>query len=169
MYSLPAYHGTYCITNYIYIHQGYKVIKHPCFWTEVLFEYKKKCFIIMKTIIEAPELYTLVRILVQISCQSPVFSVMRLANCPNNVRQHCYWEDIFPSLSADIDECSLFADEICKKGRCENTLPGYECYCQQGFYYDSNLLECIGKCPTIFVVVTLLHAWKEDWSSPSDY
>lgn len=51
----------------------------------------------------------------------------------------------FPPLSADIDECSLFADEICKKGRCENTLPGYECYCQRGFYYDSNLLECIGK------------------------
>ena len=48
-------------------------------------------------------------------------------------------------MPADIDECSLFADEICKKGHCENTLPGYECYCQQGFYYDSNLLECIGK------------------------
>ncbi|XP_061595317.1 latent-transforming growth factor beta-binding protein 3-like isoform X2 [Cololabis saira] len=43
----------------------------------------------------------------------------------------------------DIDECSLFAEEICKKGRCENTMPGYECYCQQGFYYDGNLLECI--------------------------
>lgn len=49
------------------------------------------------------------------------------------------------SPPADIDECALFAEEICKKGRCENTLPGYECYCQQGFYYDSNLLECIGK------------------------
>lgn len=49
------------------------------------------------------------------------------------------------ALPADIDECALFAEEICKKGRCENTLPGYECYCQQGFYYDSNLLECIGK------------------------
>uniref|UniRef100_A0A8C9QTX8 Latent transforming growth factor beta binding protein 3 n=1 Tax=Scleropages formosus TaxID=113540 RepID=A0A8C9QTX8_SCLFO len=46
---------------------------------------------------------------------------------------------------ADIDECVLFADEICKEGRCMNTQPGYECYCQQGFYYDSNLLECIGK------------------------
>lgn len=47
-------------------------------------------------------------------------------------------------LFADIDECALFADEICKHGRCENTMPGYECYCQQGFYYDGNLLECIG-------------------------
>ncbi|XP_048884167.1 latent-transforming growth factor beta-binding protein 3-like isoform X1 [Brienomyrus brachyistius] len=43
----------------------------------------------------------------------------------------------------DIDECVLFANEICKEGRCMNTQPGYECYCQQGFYYDSNLLECI--------------------------
>ncbi|XP_071396377.1 latent-transforming growth factor beta-binding protein 3 [Centroberyx affinis] len=47
------------------------------------------------------------------------------------------------SLHRDIDECVLFANEICKEGRCMNTQPGYECYCQQGFYYDSNLLECI--------------------------
>ncbi|KAF4073340.1 hypothetical protein AMELA_G00257720 [Ameiurus melas] len=43
----------------------------------------------------------------------------------------------------DIDECVLFANEICKEGRCMNTQPGFECYCQQGFYYDGNLLECI--------------------------
>nr|XP_023659356.1 latent-transforming growth factor beta-binding protein 3-like isoform X1 [Paramormyrops kingsleyae] len=43
----------------------------------------------------------------------------------------------------DIDECVLFSSEICKEGRCMNTQPGYECYCQQGFYYDSVLLECI--------------------------
>uniref|UniRef100_A0A8C5CZ95 Latent transforming growth factor beta binding protein 3 n=1 Tax=Gadus morhua TaxID=8049 RepID=A0A8C5CZ95_GADMO len=48
------------------------------------------------------------------------------------------------SLHRDIDECVLFSNEICKEGRCVNTQPGYECYCQQGFYYDSNLLECIG-------------------------
>uniref|UniRef100_A0A8C9VZP0 Latent transforming growth factor beta binding protein 3 n=1 Tax=Scleropages formosus TaxID=113540 RepID=A0A8C9VZP0_SCLFO len=47
------------------------------------------------------------------------------------------------AVHRDIDECVLFADEICKEGRCMNTQPGYECYCQQGFYYDSNLLECI--------------------------
>lgn len=47
------------------------------------------------------------------------------------------------ALHRDIDECMLFADEICKRGRCMNTQPGYECYCQQGFYYNSNLLECI--------------------------
>lgn len=28
-----------------------------------------------------------------------------------------------------------------------NTQPGYECYCKQGFYYDGNLLECVGKGP----------------------
>uniref|UniRef100_A0A671KVN6 Latent-transforming growth factor beta-binding protein 3-like n=1 Tax=Sinocyclocheilus anshuiensis TaxID=1608454 RepID=A0A671KVN6_9TELE len=47
------------------------------------------------------------------------------------------------SLHRDIDECVLFSNEICKEGRCMNTQPGFECYCQQGFYYDSNLLECI--------------------------
>ncbi|CAB1332985.1 unnamed protein product, partial [Coregonus sp. 'balchen'] len=49
------------------------------------------------------------------------------------------------SVHRDIDECVLFSNEICKEGRCMNTQPGYECYCQQGFYYDSNLLECIGS------------------------
>ncbi|XP_051972961.1 latent-transforming growth factor beta-binding protein 3-like isoform X2 [Xyrauchen texanus] len=47
------------------------------------------------------------------------------------------------AVHRDIDECVLFSNEICKEGRCMNTQPGFECYCQQGFYYDSNLLECI--------------------------
>lgn len=77
---------------------------------------------------------------------------MKLGNCPCYIIKQTLGrlafcsEETFPWLSADIDECFLFADEICKKGRCENTQPGYECYCQQGFYYDGNLLECIGKC-----------------------
>lgn len=64
--------------------------------------------------------------------------------CPNG-RGLYYDEGRMYTLPAyhDIDECSLFAEEICKKGRCENTMPSYECYCPQGFYYDSNLLECI--------------------------
>lgn len=49
--------------------------------------------------------------------------------------------------SADIDECMLFGVEICKEGKCVNTQPGYECYCKQGFYYDGNLLECVGERP----------------------
>lgn len=48
--------------------------------------------------------------------------------------------------ATDIDECILFGAEICKEGKCVNTQPGYECYCKQGFYYDGNLLECVGEC-----------------------
>ncbi|KAM9599666.1 latent-transforming growth factor beta-binding protein 3 [Morphnus guianensis] len=43
----------------------------------------------------------------------------------------------------DIDECGLFGAEICKEGKCVNTQPGYECYCKQGFDYDSGLLQCL--------------------------
>lgn len=50
-----------------------------------------------------------------------------------------------PCHSIDIDECILFGAEICKEGKCVNTQPGYECYCKQGFYYDGNLLECVGE------------------------
>ncbi|XP_053702941.1 latent-transforming growth factor beta-binding protein 3 isoform X2 [Synchiropus splendidus] len=71
-------------------------------------------------------------------------SVEFISLCPSGQGLYTDRRQLY-SLAAykDIDECSLFSDEICKKGRCENTLPGYECYCQQGFYYDSNLLECI--------------------------
>ncbi|TNM84955.1 hypothetical protein fugu_009133 [Takifugu bimaculatus] len=69
--------------------------------------------------------------------------------CPNGLGLY-YDEGLMYSLPAyqDIDECSLFAEEICKRGHCENTLPGYECYCEKGFYYDSNLLECtdVNEC-----------------------
>ncbi|XP_067831583.1 latent-transforming growth factor beta-binding protein 3-like [Heptranchias perlo] len=43
----------------------------------------------------------------------------------------------------DIDECTLFGQEICKEGFCMNTQPGFECYCKQGFYYDGALLQCL--------------------------
>ncbi|CAG00601.1 unnamed protein product, partial [Tetraodon nigroviridis] len=69
--------------------------------------------------------------------------------CPNGLGLY-YDEGLMYSLPAyhDIDECALFAEEICKRGHCENTLPGYECYCKKGFYYDSNLLECtdVNEC-----------------------
>ncbi|KAJ8405214.1 hypothetical protein AAFF_G00322050 [Aldrovandia affinis] len=71
----------------------------------------------------------------------PVYnSVEFLSLCP--IGRGFYNEESM-TVRRDIDECVLFADEICKEGRCMNTQPGYECYCQQGFYYDSNLLECI--------------------------
>ncbi|XP_039503316.1 latent-transforming growth factor beta-binding protein 4 isoform X1 [Pimephales promelas] len=43
----------------------------------------------------------------------------------------------------DVDECKLFDPEICKGGVCVNNIPGYACYCPSGFYYDTDLLECI--------------------------
>ncbi|XP_048475582.1 latent-transforming growth factor beta-binding protein 3-like [Rhincodon typus] len=43
----------------------------------------------------------------------------------------------------DIDECTLFGQEICKEGFCMNTQPGFECYCKQGFYYDGSLFQCL--------------------------
>lgn len=60
----------------------------------------------------------------------------------------------------DIDECILFGAEICKEGKCVNTQPGYECYCKQGFYYDSNLLECVGEhsCAVRFLGKFLIQA-----------
>uniref|UniRef100_A0A8V5GG15 Uncharacterized protein n=1 Tax=Melopsittacus undulatus TaxID=13146 RepID=A0A8V5GG15_MELUD len=39
--------------------------------------------------------------------------------------------------------CGLFGPEICKDGKCVNTQPGYECYCKQGFDYDSGVLQCL--------------------------
>lgn len=46
----------------------------------------------------------------------------------------------------------LFGAEICKEGKCVNTQPGYECYCKQGFYYDGNLLECVGELSPLAAV-----------------
>ncbi|KAG7462558.1 hypothetical protein MATL_G00186090 [Megalops atlanticus] len=43
----------------------------------------------------------------------------------------------------DADECALFNQEICKGGFCLNTVGGYECYCQQGLYYDETKLQCL--------------------------
>ncbi|XP_069493735.1 latent-transforming growth factor beta-binding protein 2 isoform X3 [Ambystoma mexicanum] len=43
----------------------------------------------------------------------------------------------------DADECAMFSSEICSKGLCINMVPGYTCFCQSGFYYDSVKLECV--------------------------
>lgn len=64
-----------------------------------------------------------------------------------------------------------------------NTQPGYECYCKQGFYYDGNLLECVGKGPldsgretrtTIRLRARTVHSrssspqtWTSAWTSPT--
>ncbi|KPP77169.1 latent-transforming growth factor beta-binding protein 4-like [Scleropages formosus] len=43
----------------------------------------------------------------------------------------------------DVDECKLFHPEICKNGVCVNNIPGYSCYCPNGYYHDTTLLQCI--------------------------
>lgn len=46
-------------------------------------------------------------------------------------------------LFRDVNECALFGSEICKNGRCVNQVPGYNCNCRSGYYYDNVRLECI--------------------------
>ncbi|TSR87315.1 Latent-transforming growth factor beta-binding protein 4 [Bagarius yarrelli] len=48
-----------------------------------------------------------------------------------------------PQAGTYVDECKLFDPEVCKGGVCVNNIPGYSCYCPSGYYYDTNLLECI--------------------------
>ncbi|MCJ8733479.1 hypothetical protein PDJAM_G00223900 [Pangasius djambal] len=43
----------------------------------------------------------------------------------------------------DVDECKLFDPDLCKGGVCVNNIPGYSCYCPSGYYYDTDLMECI--------------------------
>lgn len=49
----------------------------------------------------------------------------------------------------DVDECALFGSQMCKGGVCLNKIPGYSCYCPNGYYYETQHLECIGEdcCP----------------------
>ncbi|XP_031162558.2 latent-transforming growth factor beta-binding protein 4 isoform X1 [Sander lucioperca] len=43
----------------------------------------------------------------------------------------------------DVDECKRFHPAVCKFGTCVNNIPGYECYCPNGYIYDSTMLECV--------------------------
>ncbi|XP_026543520.1 latent-transforming growth factor beta-binding protein 4 isoform X4 [Notechis scutatus] len=43
----------------------------------------------------------------------------------------------------DVDECTLFGSQVCKGGVCLNKIPGYSCYCPNGYYYETQHLECI--------------------------
>uniref|UniRef100_A0A672G603 Latent transforming growth factor beta binding protein 3 n=1 Tax=Salarias fasciatus TaxID=181472 RepID=A0A672G603_SALFA len=145
--------GSYvCVCNHGYV---LSEDKHSC---EVLTDEKKECYLnlddtvfcdsVLATNVTKQECCCSIGVGWGDHCEIYPCPVSHSAEfhflCPNGEGLY-YDEGIAYSLPAylDIDECSLFADEICKKGRCQNTFPGYECYCQQGFYYDSNLLECI--------------------------
>ena len=44
----------------------------------------------------------------------------------------------------DINECTEFPG-LCSNGRCQNTVGGFSCKCNQGFALDENGIKCIGK------------------------
>ncbi|KAJ6663584.1 hypothetical protein lerEdw1_009663 [Lerista edwardsae] len=48
-----------------------------------------------------------------------------------------------PSAVTDVDECTLFSSQVCKGGVCVNKVPGYTCYCPNGYFYETQHLECI--------------------------
>lgn len=68
----------------------------------------------------------------------PLFSSNKTYPCPH----------LPPPFPADVDECQLFQDQVCKSGVCVNTAPGYSCYCSNGFYYHAHRLECVGMSHT---------------------
>ncbi|PNJ19040.1 LTBP4 isoform 35, partial [Pongo abelii] len=68
-----------------------------------------------------------------------------LCVCPNSPEEFdpMTGRCVPPRTSADVDECQLFRDQVCKNGVCVNTAPGYSCYCSNGYYYHTQRLECI--------------------------
>lgn len=44
----------------------------------------------------------------------------------------------------DINECTEFPG-LCSNGRCQNTVGGFSCKCNQGFALDENGIKCIGE------------------------
>nr|XP_043898568.1 latent-transforming growth factor beta-binding protein 3 isoform X2 [Solea senegalensis] len=148
--------GSYvCVCNHGYVPSE---DKKSCDAVRVLTEEKKECYLnlddtvfcdsVLATNVTKQECCCSIGVGWGDHCEIYPCPVFKSAEynflCPNG--KGLYYEEghqySLPTYH-DIDECSLFGEEICKKGHCENTLPLYECYCQQGFYYDGNLLECI--------------------------
>uniref|UniRef100_A0A8C9R2M8 Latent transforming growth factor beta binding protein 3 n=1 Tax=Scleropages formosus TaxID=113540 RepID=A0A8C9R2M8_SCLFO len=149
--------GTYvCVCGEGYVNSD---DDHSCEKVEVDVEDKKECYLnlddtvfcdsVLATNVTKQECCCSIGVGWGDQCEifpCPVYSSAEFSSlCPSG--RGFYYEHSMMAyglpVHRDIDECVLFADEICKEGRCMNTQPGYECYCQQGFYYDSNLLECI--------------------------
>ncbi|KAI6059113.1 Latent-transforming growth factor beta-binding protein 4-like protein [Aix galericulata] len=49
--------------------------------------------------------------------------------------------------AADVDECRVFAPQLCRGGVCINAAPGFSCYCPSGYYYEQEHLQCVGEHP----------------------
>nr|XP_038028111.1 latent-transforming growth factor beta-binding protein 4-like isoform X1 [Anas platyrhynchos] len=45
--------------------------------------------------------------------------------------------------AADVDECRVFAPQLCRGGVCINAAPGFSCYCPSGYYYEQEHLQCV--------------------------
>ncbi|XP_066840853.1 LOW QUALITY PROTEIN: latent-transforming growth factor beta-binding protein 4 [Anser cygnoides] len=45
--------------------------------------------------------------------------------------------------AADVDECRVFAPQLCRGGVCVNAAPGFSCYCPSGYYYEQEHLQCV--------------------------
>ncbi|XP_035170134.1 latent-transforming growth factor beta-binding protein 4-like, partial [Oxyura jamaicensis] len=45
--------------------------------------------------------------------------------------------------AADVDECQVFAPQLCRGGVCINAAPGFSCYCPSGYYYEQEHLQCV--------------------------
>uniref|UniRef100_A0A674DPJ8 Latent transforming growth factor beta binding protein 3 n=1 Tax=Salmo trutta TaxID=8032 RepID=A0A674DPJ8_SALTR len=123
--------------------------KHSCEEIEVDMEDKKECYLNLDDTVFCDSVLATNVTKQECCCSIGVGWGDHCEIYPCPVYHSCTYLSLFVlivapvSLCTDIDECVLFSNEICKEGRCMNTQPGYECYCQQGFYYDSNLLECI--------------------------
>lgn len=57
---------------------------------------------------------------------------------------HDYYSDWIFTLFLDVNECVQFSD-LCKNGRCRNTIGSFLCTCNQGYALDDYGTNCLGE------------------------